>query len=118
MTADEILQRTTGPDFQRVRAALVTIAQKWPNKFKYVQIGNTLFITAFRGDGTVSVSMETTDTPRALMHAMMAFGKSLQQQGATAINFQVQNPAILRMLSVMGVAYHRTPGGFTIDLRK
>lgn len=105
MTGDEILKHTAGANYPRVKATLAAILHKYPQKFRMVQIGNTLFLTTIKDPQTVEVHVDTADNAQGFVHASMAYARQLKQQGVKTAIATIQNPTIIRMYQHMGVPF-------------
>ena len=118
MEVIEILERTVGArggDPVAVNNSLAKLVNSNPD-FRIMRANNTLFAYNNNRDGSIDVSMETADTPRALVESIGEFCRAVKASGFKTIRFPVGNPQILRAITMAG--FHPTTqasGGFMED---
>ena len=105
MEVFEILERSVGArgeDPVAVNNELAKLVNTNPD-FRIMRANNTLFAYNNNRDGTIDVSMETADSPRALVDSLKQFGQAVKASGFRAFKFEVQNPQILKALEMAGL---------------
>jgi len=118
MEVIEILERTAGArgvDPVAVNNTLAKLVNTNPD-FRVIRANNTLFVYINNRDGSINVSMETADSPRALVDSIREFCRAMKAVGFKTIKFPVGNPQILRAITMAG--FHPTTqasGGFMED---
>jgi hypothetical protein len=118
MEVIEILERTAGArgaDPVAVNNTLAKLVNTNPD-FRVIRANNTLFVYINNRDGSINVSMETADSPRALVDSIGEFCRAMKAVGFKTIKFPVGNPQILRAITMAGF-YPTTQasGGFMED---
>lgn len=118
MTADQILQQNLGPRYPQIRNALALLQHQHPEKYRYVQFGDTLFLCSFQPDGSVAVNMETRDPPQLLVRDIKRAAHSLASQGHHRVLVSVSNPMMLRVMQMLKLPFQKIgPNQYAVDIR-
>ena len=100
----DILKKTAGargvnPIY--VYNTLAELVKTNPN-FRIMRANNTLFAYTNNNDGSIDVSMETADSPRALVESIKDFCLATKVAGFKQLRFSVDNPQILKAIRMAG----------------
>lgn len=118
MTADQILMKTAGPKYVQTRAAIAALLHTQPDQFRLLQFNNTLFLVHRLNPDTISVHIETLDSPQALASSFKQFAHSMQTSGIRQIVTTITNPQIIRLVQMLGYPISQQGGHTIIPLNR
>lgn len=114
----DILKKTVGARGSNPFDVYNTLANLVKNNpdFRIMRANNTLFAYNNNKDGSIDASMETADSPRALVDSLKQFSQAAKVAGFKQIRFPVGNPQILRAFRMAGYEPKtQSTGGFMED---
>jgi hypothetical protein len=104
MDVIQILEESMGSREEAIKLynVLADLVNTDPN-VRVMRSGNTLFVYYNNQDGSVSIAMETADSPRDLIAAIQEFKRAMKVAGFKTAMFTVENPQLTRLLEMAGI---------------
>lgn len=113
----EILEYSADGDKElaiRTYNKLTQLVNNDPN-FRIMRANNSLFLYNNLRDGSVSLSLETADSPRVLIESIQSFWKAMKIAGFKTAFFGIDNPQIIKAAKMAGINIKTEPSGEMLD---
>lgn len=113
----EILEYSADGDKQlatRTYNKLTQLVNNDPN-FRIMRANNSLFIYNNLKNGSISLAMETADSPKVFIDSLKQFRLAMKVAGFKTAIFEIDNPLIIKAAKIAGIDIKTQPSGAMLD---
>ena len=113
----EILEYSADGDKElatRTYNKLTQLVNNDPN-FRIMRANNSLFIYNNLKNGSISLALETADSPRVFIDSLKQFRLAMKVAGFKTAIFEIDNPQIIKAAKLAGIDLKIEPSGTMLD---